>query len=98
MHLLDTATDAAASRFAAAQASRVPGIDMGLIIKVLSAADAQMLSRMIQFGETQEEAGAALGLGPAASRKRYQRAIAALKQNPNISLEAMSRFPAAVGF
>jgi RNA polymerase sigma-70 factor (ECF subfamily) len=41
--------------------------------------DAQLLKRVILLGETQEEAGRALGLKPDAARKRYQRAMVKLR-------------------
>lgn len=45
----------------------------------LAQRDATLLRRVFLFGETQEEAGRALGLEPAAARKRYQRALAKLR-------------------
>jgi hypothetical protein len=44
---------------------------------------ALLLKRVLLLGETQEEAGRALGLKPAAARKRYQRALARLRAKQN---------------
>ena len=41
--------------------------------------DADLLMAVAVIGETQEEAGARVGLGPEAARKRYQRARQALR-------------------
>lgn len=43
--------------------------------------DAQLLKRVFLLGETQEEAGRALGLGAAAARKRFQRALRKLRSD-----------------
>jgi DNA-directed RNA polymerase specialized sigma24 family protein len=45
----------------------------------LAPRDALLLKRVFLLGETQEEAGRALGLGPSAARKRIQRALQKLR-------------------
>ena len=45
----------------------------------LAPRDAQLLKQVFLLGETQQEAGRALGLGPTAARKRFQRAIQKLR-------------------
>jgi RNA polymerase sigma-70 factor (ECF subfamily) len=50
----------------------------------LAQRDATLLRRVFLLGETQEEAGRALGLEPAAARKRYQRALAKLRSQQKI--------------
>lgn len=52
----------------------------------LAQRDATLLQRVFVLGETQEEAGRALGLEPAAARKRYQRALAKLRTQQKIPL------------
>lgn len=47
--------------------------------------DAQLLKRVYILGETQEEAGRALGLGAAAARKRFQRALRKLRSDQKSS-------------
>lgn len=43
--------------------------------------DAHLLKRVFLLGETQEEAGRALGLSPSAARKRFQRALRKLRSD-----------------
>lgn len=62
----------------------------------LNAEDAKLLRRVFVLGETQEEAGRALGLSPAAARKRYQRALAKTRAHQKIC-SALSHSDAAVG-
>jgi RNA polymerase sigma factor (sigma-70 family) len=47
--------------------------------------DAQLLKRVYILGETQEEAGRALGLGAAAARKRFQRAMRRIRSDEKSS-------------
>jgi DNA-directed RNA polymerase specialized sigma24 family protein len=47
--------------------------------------DANLLTRVFLVGETQEEAGRALGLGAAAARKRFQRALRKLRSDEKSS-------------
>jgi RNA polymerase sigma factor (sigma-70 family) len=47
--------------------------------------DAQLLKRVFLLGETQEEAGRALGLSPSAARKRFQRALRKLRSDEKSS-------------
>lgn len=50
----------------------------------LAQRDATLLQRVFVLGETQEEAGRALGLRPETARKRYQRALAKLRAQQKI--------------
>lgn len=50
----------------------------------LASRDAALLQRVVILGETQEQAGSALGLRPDASRKRFQRALAKLRSLQNL--------------
>ena len=61
---------------------------------IVSAADRDLLCRVIQMGETQKEAGKVLGLTHAAARKRYQRAIASLRKE---CLQKMSHSKLEIG-
>lgn len=47
--------------------------------------DAHLLKRVFLVGETQEEAGRAIGLGAAAARKRFQRAVRKLRSDEKSS-------------
>jgi DNA-directed RNA polymerase specialized sigma24 family protein len=47
--------------------------------------DAQLLKRVLLLGETQEEAGRALGLSPSAARKRFPRALRKLRSDEKSS-------------
>ena len=58
--------------------------------------DALLLKRVFVLGETQAQAGQALGLSPDAARKRVQRALARLDVPKNISA-GMSHSVAAAG-
>jgi DNA-directed RNA polymerase specialized sigma24 family protein len=49
----------------------------------LAPRDATFLERVFVRGETQEEAGRALGLSPAAARKRFQRSLKKLRSSQN---------------
>lgn len=62
----------------------------------LNAKDRQLLRRVFLLGETQEEAGLALGLKPDSARKRYQRALVKLRSQKKIP-PALSHSGAAVG-
>jgi len=62
----------------------------------LAPCDARLLKRTFLFGETQEEAGRALGLSPAAARKRFQRALEKLRSRRKI-LSGMSHSGLRVG-
>lgn len=57
--------------------------EVAALLLGLRPADAELLRRVFVLGETQEEAGRALGLGPAAARKRYQRALHSLRAAEN---------------
>lgn len=58
--------------------------------------DAQLLKRVFLLGETQEEAGRALGLGAAAARKRFQRALRKLRSDQN-SVRTLSHSVQPIG-
>lgn len=58
--------------------------------------DAQLLKRVFLRGETQEEAGRALGLGAAAARKRFQRALSKLRL-PQTFLPTLSHSVCSIG-
>lgn len=62
----------------------------------LAPRDVQLLKRMFLIGETQEEAGRALGLNPDAARKRYQRALEKLRARQKIPA-SLSHSVASVG-
>jgi len=49
-------------------------------LDVVSAADRDLLHRVVQSGATQQEAAGALGLTHSATRKRYQRALASVRK------------------
>lgn len=55
--------------------------DIGDCLEGLNSKDRQLLLRVFILGETQEEAGQALGHRPDAARKRYQRALAKLRSS-----------------
>ena len=59
--------------------------------------DADLFLRIIILGETQLEAGTALGLSPAAARKRHQRGMVKLQAAAN-NLSALSHSAAGIGF
>jgi DNA-directed RNA polymerase specialized sigma24 family protein len=70
--------------------------DIAERLKRLNPKDRQLLLRVFILGETQEEAGLAVGLKPDAARKRYQRALARIRtQQKNCS--ALSHSGAAIG-
>jgi RNA polymerase sigma factor (sigma-70 family) len=58
--------------------------------------EAQLLKRVFLLGETQEEAGRALGLGAAAARKRFQRALRKLRSDEKSS-RTMSQLVRSIG-
>jgi len=62
----------------------------------LNPKDRQLLCRVFILGETQEEAGRALGLSAAAARKRYQRALANIRSKQKFR-SALSHSGGAVG-
>jgi DNA-directed RNA polymerase specialized sigma24 family protein len=59
--------------------------------------DAHLLRRIFVLGETQEQAGSALGLGAAASRKRFQRAAKRLQAAQEKSCPALSHSDLSIG-
>jgi RNA polymerase sigma factor (sigma-70 family) len=70
--------------------------DIGDCLEGINPKDRQLLLRVFILGETQEEAGRALGLSPSAARKRALRALAKLRtQQKNCS--ALSHSGAAIG-
>lgn len=56
-----------------------PGADLGDLLISLSPENTALLMRVLVLGETQEEAGRALGLSGTAARKRVQRCIRHLR-------------------
>jgi DNA-directed RNA polymerase specialized sigma24 family protein len=62
----------------------------------LAPRDVQLMKRMFLIGETQEEAGRALGLTPDAARKRVQRALKRLRSS-RISSPALSHSGPRIG-
>lgn len=58
--------------------------------------DAHLLKRVFLVGETQEEAGRALGLGAAAARKRFQRSLEKLRPRQKF-LSGMSHLGRRIG-
>ena len=69
--------EAAATRCAASTST--DGIDVGEYLAVLPAVDVALLERIFCFGQSQEQAGKAMGLTKSAARKRVQRAIHRLR-------------------
>jgi|GEM_PF-467140 len=80
----DPAVDALAA--AGSWTAEDDGQSMAAHLVGLSRRDANLLTRVFLIGETQEEAGRALGLEPAAARKRFQRAVAKLRSRKKLRL------------
>jgi DNA-directed RNA polymerase specialized sigma24 family protein len=70
--------------------------DITDFLEGLTPKERQLLLRVFILGETQEEAGLALGLKPDAARKRYQRALARIRSQQKFR-SALSHSGAAVG-
>lgn len=70
--------------------------DLAECLEGLNPSDRQLLSRVFILGETQEEAGRALGLSPSAARKRYQRALAKIRARQKFR-SALSHSGAVIG-
>jgi hypothetical protein len=70
--------------------------DITDFLEGLTPKERQLLWRVFVLGETQEEAGLAIGLKPDAARKRYQRALAKLRAQQKFC-SALSHSGAAIG-
>lgn len=90
----DTAVEASIAALAVPMS--VEKTDIANCLEGLNPKDGQLICRVFIFGETQEEAGPALGLNPAAARKRLQRALAKLRAQQKFR-SALSHSGAAVG-
>ena len=75
--------EAEATCLAQPDQDRTANLDARLV--ALPEQDANLLKRIFILGETQAQAGQALGLSPDAARKRFQRALAKIGVAKNIS-------------